>query len=190
MTLSGTRFSGESAGALFVDKNLSLRPIHAGGGHGRARSCTENVPAFGGLWRCGEIAATRAAALGERVSGMRERLESGLHELGAVVFGERAPRVPNTTYFAFPNIDGETLVVELDKLGFATAAGAACSSASTEPSATLLAMGSSRARTRRVRESRGRKHGRRGRGFSARDARVGETPSRADRDGCLIRGDE
>ena len=32
-------------------------------------------------------------------------------------------------------------MVELDKLGFAVAAGAACSSASTEPSATLIAMG-------------------------------------------------
>ncbi|HSQ03581.1 MAG TPA: aminotransferase class V-fold PLP-dependent enzyme, partial [Burkholderiales bacterium] len=38
-------------------------------------------------------------------------------------------------------IDGETLVIELDKEGYAVAAGAACSSASTEPSATLLAMG-------------------------------------------------
>jgi cysteine desulfurase len=57
-----------------------------------------------------------------------------------VIFGERAPRIPNTTYFAFPHIDGETLVVELDKLGYAVAAGAACSSASTEPSATLMAM--------------------------------------------------
>jgi len=58
-----------------------------------------------------------------------------------VIFGERAPRVPNTSYFAFPHIDGETLVIELDKAGYAVAAGAACSSASTEPSATLLAMG-------------------------------------------------
>ncbi|MEO8164881.1 MAG: aminotransferase class V-fold PLP-dependent enzyme, partial [Betaproteobacteria bacterium] len=50
-------------------------------------------------------------------------------------------RIPNTTYFAFPDIDGETLVIELDKAGFALASGAACSSTSTEPSATLLAMG-------------------------------------------------
>jgi cysteine desulfurase len=59
-----------------------------------------------------------------------------------VIFGEHASRrIANTTYFAFPHIDGETLVVELDKLGYAVAAGAACSSTSTEPSATLIAMG-------------------------------------------------
>ncbi|MFN9152939.1 MAG: cysteine desulfurase, partial [bacterium] len=37
--------------------------------------------------------------------------------------------------------DGETLVIELDRLGFCVASGSACSSRSTEPSATLLAMG-------------------------------------------------
>src|SRR6185295_16312430 len=58
-----------------------------------------------------------------------------------VVFGAGAPRIPNTSYFAFDGIEGETLVVELDKAGYAVAPGAACSSANPEPSATLLAMG-------------------------------------------------
>jgi len=75
------------------------------------------------------------------VETLRDRLEQGLVAGGAVIFGREAKRLPNTTYFAFPNIDGETLVIELDKAGFAVASGAACSSTSTEPSATLLAMG-------------------------------------------------
>ena len=74
-------------------------------------------------------------------AAMRERLEQGLHGLGAAIFGEDAPRIPNTTYFAFKGIVGETLVIELDKAGYAVAPGAACSSANPEPSATLLAMG-------------------------------------------------
>ena len=61
--------------------------------------------------------------------------------MGAVIFGAGAPRIPNTSYFAFPGVEGETLVVELDKAGYAVASGAACSSANPEPSATLLAMG-------------------------------------------------
>ena len=72
---------------------------------------------------------------------MRERFEQGLHGSGAVIFGARAPRIPNTSYFAFRGIMGETLVIELDKEGFAVAPGAACSSANPEPSATLIAMG-------------------------------------------------
>ena len=111
-----------------------------------------------------------------------------MHELGAVIFGERAPRIPNTTYFAFPHIDGETLVVELDKLGYAVAAGAACSSASTEPSATLLAMGvePELARGRGALEPRRDQHCGRDRWFSADAGQRGETFERAQCDGGVI----
>jgi cysteine desulfurase len=71
----------------------------------------------------------------------RARVEQGLVNMGAAIFGAKSRRVPNTCYFAFKGIDGETLIIELDKLGFGVAAGAACSSANPEPSATLLAMG-------------------------------------------------
>ena len=72
---------------------------------------------------------------------MRERLESGLVALGARVFAAQAERLPNTSYFAFADIDGETLVGKLDREGFAVASGAACSSANPEPSHVLRAMG-------------------------------------------------
>ena len=85
--------------------------------------------------------ASRLNELAPRLAQMRDRFECGLAGLGATVFGAGAARIPNTSYFALEGIDGETLVVELDKAGFAVASGAACSSASTEPSASLLAMG-------------------------------------------------
>ncbi|MDB5901271.1 MAG: Aminotransferase, class [Betaproteobacteria bacterium] len=143
MTVSGHKIYGpKGAGALVVDKRIELKPLIAGGGHEHGmRSGTENVPAIVGFGAAAEIASARGAGLSERLGALRARLETGLHEAGAVIFGERAPRISNTTYFAFSHIDGETLVVELDKLGYAVAAGAACSSASTEPSATLIAMG-------------------------------------------------
>jgi cysteine desulfurase len=143
MTISGHKIYGpKGAGALVVDKRIELKPLIAGGGHERGmRSGTENVPAIVGFGAAAEIARGRIAELAKRVGKLRAGLEQGLHEAGAVIFGERARRIANTTYFAFPHIDGETLVVELDKLGYAVAAGAACSSTSTEPSATLLAMG-------------------------------------------------
>jgi len=142
MTLSAHKIYGpKGAGALIVDKRLELRPIINGGGHEQGlRSGTENVPAIVGFGAACELAAGRIQKLAPRLAAMRARLEQGLHELGAVLFGEHAPRIPNTSYFAFKGIDGETLVIELDKAGFAVAAGAACSSTSTEPSATLIAM--------------------------------------------------
>ena len=143
MSLSAHKIYGpKGVGALVIDKRIELKPLIAGGGHEQGmRSGTENVPGIVGFGAAAELAAARRAELAEHVSRLRTPLETGLHGLGAVIFGERAPRIANTTYFAFPHIDGETLVVELDKLGYAVAAGAACSSTSTEPSATLLAMG-------------------------------------------------
>ena len=87
------------------------------------------------------LAQKRMNELTPRLKAMRARVEQALEAMGAVVFGERALRIPNTTYFAFKGILGETLVIELDKAGYEVAPGAACSSANPEPSATLLAMG-------------------------------------------------
>jgi cysteine desulfurase len=147
MTLSAHKIYGpKGAGALIVDKRIELRPLLSGGGHEQGmRSGTENVPAIVGFGAACEFAASRMDELAPRLTQLRGRLEQGLTSLGAVIFGagntNAVPRVPNTSYFAFKGIDGETLVIELDKLGFGVAAGAACSSTSTEPSATLLAMG-------------------------------------------------
>ena len=77
----------------------------------------------------------------ERLGRMRDELETGVAVLGGVIFGSRARRLANTSYFAFPGIEGETLLIALDRAGFAVASGSACASGSTEPSAVLLAMG-------------------------------------------------
>jgi len=143
MTVSAHKIYGpKGAAALIVDKRLQLRPIIHGGGHEQGlRSGTENVAAIAGFGAACEIAAGRMQQLAQRQEAMRARLEQGLNEMGAVSFGEKAPRVANTSYFAFKGIMGETLVIELDKAGYAVAPGAACSSANPEPSATLLGMG-------------------------------------------------
>lgn len=143
MTISAHKIYGpKGAGALIVDKRLELRPLLSGGGHERGlRSGTENVPAIVGFGAACELAAGRMSDLNRHVQGLRERLERGLAGMGATIFGAGAVRVPNTSYFALQGIDGEALVIELDKAGYAVAAGAACSSTSSEPSATLLAMG-------------------------------------------------
>jgi cysteine desulfurase len=143
MTLSAHKIYGpKGAGALVLDKRIELRPLIAGGGHERGlRSGTENVAAIVGFGAACELAASRLDELNKRLKVLRDTLERGLHGAGATIFGERARRIPNTSYFAIHGIEGETLVIELDKAGYAVAAGAACSSANPEPSATLLAMG-------------------------------------------------
>ena len=59
-----------------------------------------------------------------------------------IVFGEAAPRLPNTSCFAIPGWRGETQVMQMDLAGFAISAGSACSSGKVnKASRVLLAMG-------------------------------------------------
>lgn len=143
MTLSAHKLGGpKGAGALVVDKRVDLAPLIHGGGHERGlRSGTENVPAIVGF---GVACAAAVAALAEtapRLRALRDELERGLVAQGARIFAQGADRLPNTTYFSVPGLDGETLVGKLDRAGYAVASGAACSSANPAPSPVLLAMG-------------------------------------------------
>jgi len=143
LTLSAHKLRGpKGAGALVLDKRIELKPLLHGGGHESGmRSGTENVPAIVGFGAACELAVARLVAFDQHCRALRDTLDDRLAAAGATVFGRSAARIPNTTYFAFEGIDGETLVIELDRLGFCVASGSACSSKSTEPSATLLAMG-------------------------------------------------
>jgi len=149
LSLSGHKIGGpKGAGALIVDKRVDLAPLIDGGGHERGlRSGTENVPALVGFGLACEMAARKLAEETERLRPLRAELESGLRTLctigtqRATLFAAEAERLPNTTYFSLPGIDGETLVARLDRAGYAVASGAACSAANPEPSHVLLAMG-------------------------------------------------
>jgi cysteine desulfurase len=143
LTLSAHKLGGpKGAGALVVDKRVELQPLIAGGGHERGlRSGTENVAAIVGFGLAAELAVTRLDQRSGQFASLRSELEAGLVAQGATIFACGAERLPNTSYFAFADLDGETLVGKLDRAGFAVAAGAACSSANPEPSHVLLAMG-------------------------------------------------
>jgi cysteine desulfurase len=143
LTLSAHKIGGpKGAAALVLDKRLDLDPLIAGGGHERGlRSGTENVAAIVGFGVACEQALQRRGVLAKHLLKLRQQVECGLVGLGAVLFGQGAERLPNTVYFAIPEIDGDTLVGYLDRAGYAVASGAACSSANPEPSHVLQAMG-------------------------------------------------
>lgn len=143
LSLSAHKLGGpKGVGALVVDKRVELAPLISGGGQERGlRSGTENVPAIVGFGVASELAVRELAATAARQTALRNELERGLMEQGATIFARATERLPNTTFFSLPGIDGETLVAKLDRAGFAVASGAACSSANPEPSHVLMAMG-------------------------------------------------
>lgn len=143
MTVSSHKVHGpQGAGALILDKRVDIAPLIHGGGQERGlRSGTENVAAIVGFGAACALLKNELAERTNKTRQLRDELEKGLSKLGATIFGNKAERLPNTSFFAFNQIEGETLVMALDRKGFAVASGSACSSDSTEPSHVLMAMG-------------------------------------------------
>jgi cysteine desulfurase len=153
LSLSGHKmYAPQGVGALFVRRNVRLRPIFFGGNHERGRRAgTENVAGIVGLGKAAEL-AREWLATGEQQSlaALRDRLEQGIlaqvEEAG--VNGAGAARVANTSNLFFDHVEAEALVIALDLKGLAVSGGSACQSGSTEPSHVLRAMGLSVARAR------------------------------------------
>jgi cysteine desulfurase len=143
MTVSSHKIHGpQGAAALILDKRLDVQPLLHGGGQERAlRSGTENVAAIIGFGMACELAAANVKNFAAHTQALRAQFEQGLQSLDVTLFSDKAARIPNTSFFAVAGIEGETLVMALDRKGFAVASGSACSSDSTEPSHVLMAMG-------------------------------------------------
>lgn len=143
MTVSSHKIHGpQGAAALILDKRIDIHPLLHGGGQERGlRSGTENVAAIVGFGMACELAVANVQSFSSHTAKLREQFEHGLASLEVTVFGSKVARIPNTSFFAVEGIEGETLVMALDRQGFAVASGSACSSDSTEPSQVLLAMG-------------------------------------------------
>ncbi|MDR2695473.1 MAG: aminotransferase class V-fold PLP-dependent enzyme, partial [Deltaproteobacteria bacterium] len=90
-----------------------------------------------------ELAAAHIAEENTRVRALRDRLEAGLMSAipDAVVNGDRENRLPNTLNIAFKYIEGEAILLLLDRIGVCASSGSACTSRSLEPSHVLRAMG-------------------------------------------------
>jgi cysteine desulfurase len=138
-------YGPKGAGALYVRRRgpaSEIEPILHGGGHERGlRSGTLNVPAIVGFG----AAARRAQALlpsePARLGALRDRLLAGLRDRvgDLLVNGTLTSRLSHNLNVCFPDVDGGRLLSSLTDV--AVSSGAACSSASAEPSHVLLAIG-------------------------------------------------
>jgi cysteine desulfurase len=146
LALSAHKIGGPTGvGALVLaDAGEPIEPQLLGGAQElRRRAGTENVAGIAGFGAAAKAAKAAMAEDMKRLGELRDRLERYIETRvqGAVVFGEDASRVANTTCIAVPGIAARTLVMTLDLAGIAVSAGAACSSGKIEPSHVLGAMG-------------------------------------------------
>ena len=145
LSLSAHKFNGpKGVGATYIRKGTILKPLLYGGHHERdRRPGTENVPGIVGLGMAAELAGAHLEENGQRVAGLRDRLERGILERvpQVSVNGDPGRRLPTTSNLCFDYVEGEGFVIAMDLRGIACSTGAACSSGSVEPSHVLSAIG-------------------------------------------------
>jgi cysteine desulfurase len=128
------------AGALVLAPGAPFVATRFGGGQERGRRPgTENGAAVVGFAIAVEWALKDRDAEAARVAAMRDRFEAALPK-DTIVFGDGAPRLPNTSNFALPGLTAETAVIAMDLEGVAISSGAACSSGKVRSSRVLSAM--------------------------------------------------
>lgn len=144
LSLSGHKFHApKGIGALYVRRGVRLRPMIRGGHQERGRRAgTENAPSIIGMGVAAELAMRHLDEENTRVKALRDRLEKGLIQRisHAMITGDEDNRLPNTSNIAFEYIEGEGILLLLNKAGIAASSGSACTSGSLEPSHVLRAM--------------------------------------------------
>ena len=145
LSLSGHKLHApKGVGVLYVRKGTRLSPFMLGG-HQEAgrRAGTENVPGIVGLGKACQLAAQNIEQVDNKVKKLRDKLEKAILEKcpDSRLNGDKENRLPNTTNISFEYIEGEAILLMLDKYGICASSGSACTSGSLEPSHVLRAMG-------------------------------------------------
>jgi cysteine desulfurase len=147
LSLSAHKFyAPKGVGVLYVRRDTPLVPlIHGGHQEGQRRAGTENLP---GVVACGaalELVERHRPATSARLAALRDRLIEGIGATvpGALLNGDRWHRLPNNANFCLGDVQGETVLVELERAGVYASSGSACHAGSQDPSHVLLAIGRS-----------------------------------------------
>ncbi|MDP6379740.1 MAG: cysteine desulfurase NifS [Phycisphaerae bacterium] len=145
LSLSGHKFHApKGVGALYVRRGTRFSPWFIGGHQERSRrGGTEAVPNIVALGKAAELAMEAMDEENGRVKRLRDKLESEVlgHAIGASVNGGGADRTPNTSNVSFEYVEGEAILLMLDRERICASSGSACTTGSLEPSHVLRSMG-------------------------------------------------
>ena len=144
LSLSGHKLHApKGIGVLYLRRGVRFRPLLRGGHQERGRRAgTENAASIIALGKACEMAMLHMEYENTFVKAMRDKLEKGILDQVSHCFvtGDPENRLPNTCNIAFEFIEGEAILLLLNKLGIAASSGSACTSGSLEPSHVMRAM--------------------------------------------------
>lgn len=144
LSISGHKLHApKGIGVLYLRRGTRFRPLLRGGHQERGRRAgTENTASIVALGKACELAEEFIEYENTEVKAMRDKLEQGV--VNAIphcfITGDIDNRLPNTTDIAFEYIEGEAILMLLNKAGIAASSGSACTSGSLEPSHVMRAM--------------------------------------------------
>ncbi len=145
LSASGHKLNGpKGIGILYVRKGVKIPALLHGGAQERGiRAGTSNVPCIVGFGKAAQMAKETMSERTKAETALRDYLIGRvLSEIPHVrLNGHRTDRLPNNANFSFRFIEGESLLLSLDRLGICASSGSACTSGSLDPSHVLLAIG-------------------------------------------------
>lgn len=145
LSISGHKLHApKGVGVLYVKRGTAFAPFLAGGHQERGRRAgTENVASIIGLGRACQLAEEKMEEENKRVKALRDKLEEGLLKAipRSLLNGDKGKRLPNTLNISFEFVEGESILLHMDKFNICASSGSACTSGSLEPSHVLRAMG-------------------------------------------------
>jgi len=145
LSIGAHKFYGpKGVGALFIRKGTPIFPTQTGGGQEFGmRAGTHNIPYIVGMSEALRNVQSEKEKHSASLTLMRDQLIGQILEdvPQAKLTGHPAQRLPNHASFVFHQIDGNLLLMHLDRAGFACSSGSACKTGNPEPSDVLIALG-------------------------------------------------
>lgn len=145
LSASGHKFNGpKGVGFLYLRSGIKIQPLIHGGAQERGkRAGTINVPGIVGMGKAAELAEKEMDTRITKETEIRDYLIQKIKDNIPYVKlnGDEKKRLPNNVNFSFRFVEGESLLLMLDRTGICGSSGSACTSGSLDPSHVLLAIG-------------------------------------------------